>query len=91
MASEVADPGDLSFADLTTDLGNAEIGRDVQELHAINAARERMEDGSYGECADCGTEIPYARLEVQPMAIRCINCQEVFEKTHMGAGRGATL
>lgn len=91
VASEVGDPGDKSFADLTTDLSNAEIGRDVQEMHAINAARERMDDGSYGECTDCGKDIPYERLEVQPMAIRCMPCQEMHEKMHAGAGRGATL
>jgi len=91
VASELADPGDASFADLTLDLGNASMTRDLIELRAIEAARQRMDDGSYGECVECGTDIPYERLEVQPAAERCTPCQGMYEKTHLDAGRGATL
>lgn len=59
-----------------------EQDRDKNELVAIAAARDRMADGSYGECIDCGVEIPMARLEVQPTAERCIEDQERFEHTH---------
>ncbi|SNS27461.1 transcriptional regulator, TraR/DksA family [Noviherbaspirillum humi] len=91
VASEIPDPGDSSFADLSVDLDNAAISRDMIELRAIEAARNRMTEGTYGDCVDCGNEIPYARLEVQPMAERCAPCQEAFEKRHLDAGRGATL
>ena len=91
VASELSDPGDQAFADLTTDLDNAQIGRDVLELRAIVRARQRMDDGSYGSCVDCGEEIPVERLMAQPTAERCARDQEQFEKTHSGSGRGATL
>jgi len=98
VASEVPDPGDASFASLSVDLGNAALNRDARELTAIFRARSRMEDGSYGECAECGMEIPFERLEAQPTAERCTPCQGVYERTHADAGsigvhafRGTTL
>lgn len=91
VASEVADPGDASFASLSIDLGNAAVVRDVNELNAIQRTRERIEEGTYGECTECGYSIPFERLEAQPTAERCAPCQEVYEKTHADARRGATL
>lgn len=91
VASEAPDPGDSSFANLTVDLSNAAMSRDIFEMRAIEAALARMDDGSYGECLDCGTDIPYERLEVQPTAERCTPCQEMHERTHAEGGRGATL
>lgn len=41
--------------------------------------RLRREDGEYGECADCGVNIPFDRLRAQPMATRCVVCQERTE------------
>ena len=91
VASPIPDAGDASFADLSVDLGNAAIARDLAELRAIEAARARMEQGAYGECVDCGFDIPYARLEAQPMAERCAPCQEAYEKSHVDAMRGGTM
>jgi DnaK suppressor protein len=53
--------------------------RETEELNQIEAALRRIEDGSYGQCVDCGVEIPSARLEVAPEAMRCIACQEKVE------------
>jgi DnaK suppressor protein len=91
VATEVPDPGDASFADLSVDLGNAAVGRDLTELRGIEAARQRMESGTYGDCVNCETEIPYERLLVQPAAERCAPCQEMHEKTHMNPSRGNTM
>ena len=78
----VGDAGDESVARMATDLHLQEAGRDLEELRDIEAALQRIADGSYGDCEQCGTEIGYPRLEVQPTATRCIQCQAQFEKTH---------
>jgi DnaK suppressor protein len=91
LASEVPDAGDASFASLSVDLGNASVVRDVNELNAIQRARARIEEGTYGECAECGYMIPYERLEAQPTAERCAPCQDVYEKTHADVRKGSTL
>jgi RNA polymerase-binding protein DksA len=77
----VGDAGDESVLRMITDLDITEAGRDVEELRDIDAALRRMEDGSYGTCDECGQEIGFPRLEVQPTATRCIVDQEKFEKT----------
>ena len=63
-------------------LRHAEQERDIDELRAIVAARERMAGGHYGICDDCGIDIPLARLQAQPTASRCVPCQEHFEMSH---------
>lgn len=91
VASEVPDPGDSSFANLSVDLGNAAVTRDLKELRAIQSARLRIEQETYGICIECGYEIPYERMEAQPMAERCAPCQEVYEKTHIDTLKGASI
>jgi DnaK suppressor protein len=53
--------------------------RENEELNQVEAALRRIEDGSYGQCTDCGVEIPSARLHAAPEASRCIACQEKVE------------
>ena len=45
-----------------------------EHLAAIDAACERVADGSYGRCLECGGNIATARLEARPEAARCIAC-----------------
>ena len=44
-------------------------------LAEIDAALERIENGTYGTCANCGNEIPEERLEALPYAMLCIDCK----------------
>jgi len=81
LAGPVTDEADASVADVLSDLDNAELSRDLGELRALEAARARMAKGEYGACADCGEDIPFERLSVEPGAQRCIRCQRVHEKT----------
>ena len=55
---------------------------ETAELGALAQALERLDAGQYGQCKDCGVEIPEARLNAYPAALRCIHCQTTFEKTH---------
>ena len=41
----------------------------------VLAALSRIEDNTYGQCVDCGHEIPEGRLDARPDASRCVNCQ----------------
>jgi RNA polymerase-binding transcription factor DksA len=85
LAGPAGDPGDESVATLIADLDHADVGRDLDELRGLEAARTRLTDGSYGVCADCGGEIGFERLRVNPAAVRCIQCQTVHEKTYSSA------
>ncbi|HEX2163400.1 MAG TPA: TraR/DksA family transcriptional regulator [Thermoanaerobaculia bacterium] len=46
----------------------------------IDKALDRIEDGSYGRCTNCGTEIAEKRLEAVPWTRYCIDCQELAEQ-----------
>jgi DnaK suppressor protein len=87
IAGAVADAGDESVASLISDLDRAEAQRDAGELRSLEAASSRLADGSYGICGECGADIGFGRLRANPAAIRCIRCQEQFEKTHAVPGR----
>ena len=43
-------------------------------VHQIDEALARMDEGTYGECANCGQQIPEARLEVRPLSVLCVEC-----------------
>lgn len=81
-AGGVGDAGDESVTRMITDLDIQEAGRDLEEMRDIDAALQRMEDGSYGQCDECGREIDHLRLEAQPTALRCVPCQAQHEKTY---------
>jgi len=83
-AGPAPDTGDESVATLITDLEQADLTRDLDELRALEAARERMKVGGYGVCMDCGSDIAYERLKAFPAAIRCVQCQERHERTYQG-------
>ena len=51
------------------------IGNETaQSIRVIQAALDRLENGSYGACEACGQNIDDARLEAVPEATRCLEC-----------------
>lgn len=48
-------------------------------IPAIMRAMDRIKNGTYGVCVDCGSEIPKDRLMYIPEAERCVPCQEKKE------------
>ena len=56
------------------------LGRRAFMLKKVDQALARIEDGSYGECRECGTDIALARLEARPTADYCIFCKEEMER-----------
>ena len=50
-----------------------------QDLEMIKFALKRIDDGVYFYCAECGDEIPEARLELLPFTAYCVDCAEKIE------------
>ena len=44
------------------------------EIASVRRALERIADGSYGVCTNCGEDIAEGRLEARPEAALCIDC-----------------
>lgn len=85
-----ASSGDLSsmpihMADVGSDNYEQDFTLSLMEneqevLDSIADALERVEDGSYGQCVECGKNIPKARLEVLPYTPMCIACATKLEQ-----------
>jgi len=48
-------------------------------LRELNDAQDRLMDGAYGRCTDCGGEIDRGRLAADPASALCMNCQRSAE------------
>jgi DnaK suppressor protein len=57
------------------ELDMALADRDTVSVGEVSAALARLQRGEYGTCTDCGSEIPFDRLRVEPWALRCVPCQ----------------
>lgn len=88
LASRVNDEGELSVADLILDLNLENLDRESEQLQAVKDAELRLANHTYGLCVDCDEEIKLARLKVQPTASRCLQCQELRERTHATRAQG---
>ena len=53
--------------------------RERKLLSKIDEAVERIEDGSYGNCEECGNEIGIERLRARPVTTLCISCKSAQE------------
>lgn len=65
-------------ADMGTELYDREKDRALnvhasEELEKVRKALEKIEDGSYGVCEECGKEIPFERLEAIPYTTLCVD------------------
>ena len=50
------------------------------QLREIIDAQDRLLDGSYGRCTECGSEIGVKRLLANPAASLCVSCQTSAER-----------
>lgn len=53
---------------------------DAQELSRIDRALEAMDEGTYGLCDECGCNIPFERLKIEPMTQHCVACKSAWEQ-----------
>ncbi len=59
-----------------------QLGNDgLVETRKINAALERIEDGSFGACLKCDEPILAERLDILPYATLCRNCARQVESS----------
>jgi DnaK suppressor protein len=78
--AEVKDPEEQSVHDFVQDVELALMEMKSETLAKIDEAMIRLEQGTYGTCADCGQEIAEARLQAVPFAALCRVCQQREEE-----------
>ena len=52
----------------------------VDRVNRLSNALDRLDDGEYGTCVECGEAIAPARLRVMPEVETCVRCQEKLER-----------
>ena len=83
--------GDRSVSVLGQDVELDRLAMKRKELRRIDDALERLDQGAYGPCEDCDTDIAEERLAIMPFATRCVECErkhEVEEPRVEATGRG---
>ena len=83
--------GDLSsmpihMADIGSDNYEQEFSLSLMEnegaaLEKIQASLDRIEEGTYGACEECGAKIPKTRLNAIPYTTLCVKCASQQEST----------
>jgi DnaK suppressor protein len=73
---------DQHLADTATAMHDRELDYGLTEneedlLKSIDAALERIEEGTYGICTNCGKPIGEERLEALPWTDLCIDCAKL--------------
>jgi DnaK suppressor protein len=79
MPNHMAELGSGNFdQELTLSL----LGSEKGAFDQIEAALSRIEDGSFGQCEQCGVKIPKSRLDAIPYAAWCVQCASQREQHH---------
>ena len=78
-AHEVTDRKDEAAQQSIVDVDGVQEQRHLDAMTEVEAALHRLDNGTYGDCADCGEPIFLRRLQVQPATQRCAPCQAAFE------------
>jgi DnaK suppressor protein len=76
-AQDIADRAASSY---TKEFLFSQSNNDRQLLQMVETALQRIREGAFGECVNCGNEINSKRLEAVPWTRYCIECQEKLEK-----------
>jgi DnaK suppressor protein len=76
-AQDIADRAASSY---TKEFLFSQSNNDRQLLGMVEGALQRIREGTFGECVNCGNEINAKRLEAVPWTRYCIECQEKLEK-----------
>ena len=74
------DGDDAPQREADRELDMALSDREIQDIGEVSRALQRLRSGDYGRCGDCGTDIPFDRLKVEPQAQRCVACETRHER-----------
>jgi RNA polymerase-binding protein DksA len=73
-------PGDMATSTFDRELDATLEGNEERLLEAIDAALQRIEDGTYGICRTCGQPVGAERLGALPWTTQCIDCKRREER-----------
>ena len=78
--SPFADEVDEIQANESREIGFATRELLVERVNRLSVALDRLAEGEYGTCVECGEEISPARLQAMPEVQTCVRCQDRIER-----------
>jgi len=78
--SQLADEVDVIQINEDREMSFATRSLLVQRANRLAEALERLRDGEYGVCQECGEAIAPARLKAMPEVVTCVRCQDRIER-----------
>ena len=85
-ANDLPDEMDLASSEYLQSFTFRLRAREKFLLEKVEHALEKIEDGSFGLCEECGEEIAIKRLEARPETNLCIRCKEEQERAERDFG-----
>ena len=85
---DTLDEVDMTSAELEQSMRMRLRSREALYLRKIGEALKRIQEGSFGDCEDCGETIGLKRLEARPTTTHCVTCKEAEERTERGFADG---
>ena len=79
---------DLATTDIEQSMRMRLRNRETLYIKKIEEALKRIEEGTFGECDDCGEDIELRRLEARPTATLCVFCKEEQERKEVLTAMG---
>ncbi|HJV75440.1 MAG TPA: TraR/DksA C4-type zinc finger protein [Noviherbaspirillum sp.] len=80
LVNHLEETGDWAEASTENLQDIALLQHEIDSLRRIDGALQRLKDGQFGVCQQCGEAIPQQRLEAQPEAVACLKCQTELEQ-----------
>jgi DnaK suppressor protein len=77
---DIGDSVDTCFQERSREFELLLSKREKEKLRLIEEALEKIDEGTYGICEECGGKIPRGRLKVMPFAKYCVDCKEMIER-----------
>lgn len=78
--SSVSQDESARLKNLTREVDSRLTSLDAADLTRIDRALEAMDEGTYGLCDECGCNIPFERLKIEPMTQHCVACKSAWEQ-----------
>jgi DnaK suppressor protein len=84
-SKEMGQDGTQDIGDEAANIYNKQVLLSLNEnertrLKEVDESLDRIENGTYGVCEECGDKIGTGRLKVMPLAKYCVSCQSKLEK-----------
>lgn len=88
-SKEMGQDGIQDIGDEAANIYNKQVLLSLNEnervrLQEVDEALDRIANGAYGICEECGEPIGLKRLEVRPVAKYCVSCKAQQEKGKLG-------